>query len=71
MILAVKEGLDWLADRKQDDRLRRAATAIENAVIDVLKAGAPLTYDLVGESKAAKCSDVGKAIADLAAAKLH
>jgi hypothetical protein len=40
-------------------------------VIDVLKAGAPLTYDLVGESKAAKCSDVGKAIADLAAAKLH
>jgi isocitrate/isopropylmalate dehydrogenase len=71
MILAVKEGLDWLADRKQDDRLRRAASAIENAVIDVLKAGAPLTYDLVGESKAAKCSDVGKAIADLAAAKLH
>ena len=56
MILAVKEGLEWLGDRKQDPRLNRAARAIEAAVIDLLKAGAPLTYDLVGESKAAKCS---------------
>ena len=66
MILAVKEGLEWLGDRKQDPRLNRAARAIEAAVIDLLKAGAPLTYDLVGESKAAKCSEVGQWISEAA-----
>jgi 3-isopropylmalate dehydrogenase len=71
MILAVKEGLDWLGNRKDDPKLRRAAEAIEAAVVDVLAAGAPLTYDLVGEARAAKCSEVGKAIADGAAAKLR
>jgi isocitrate/isopropylmalate dehydrogenase len=70
MILAVKEGLDWLGRRKQDERLGRAAAAIESAVIATLGAGAPLTYDVVGEAKAARCSDVGKAIAEAAAAKL-
>lgn len=68
MILAVKEGCDWLADRKDDDALRRAATAIESAVVDVLEAGEPLTYDLVGPDRAAKCSDVGRAIAEKARA---
>ena len=71
MILAVKEGLEWLGHRKQDDRLVRAAQAVESAVVDILATGSPLTYDLVGEAKAAKCSEVGKAIADLAAAKLR
>lgn len=70
MILAVKEGLDWLGRRKQDERLGRAAAAIESAVVATLAAGAPLTYDIVGEAKAAKCSDVGKAIADAAAARV-
>lgn len=70
MILSVKEGLDWLGDQKGDDRLHKAAAAIEAAVEELLEKGAPLTYDLVGPDKAAKCSDVGKAIAELAAAKL-
>jgi 3-isopropylmalate dehydrogenase len=68
MILAVKEGLDWLGGRKADDALRRAAAAIERAVVDVLAAGGPLTYDVVGEAKAARCSEVGKAIAERARA---
>src|SRR5690606_25669137 len=58
MILSVKEGLDWLADRKQNDALRRGAQAIEEAVVEVLKAGAPLTYDIVGSAKGARCSEV-------------
>ncbi|MEM7158834.1 MAG: isocitrate/isopropylmalate family dehydrogenase [Myxococcota bacterium] len=68
MILSVKEGLDWLADRKDDEALRKGAAAIEAAVVEVLSAGAPLTYDIVGEGKAAKCSAVGEAIAGRAAA---
>ncbi len=70
MILAVEEGLSWLADRKDDPRLARAADAIERAVEAVLEAGEPLTSDLVGEAKAARCSDVGKAIAALAAERV-
>lgn len=67
MILSVKEGLDWLADRKGDDALRTGAAAIEKAVVEVLEAGEPLTYDIVGEDRAAKCSEVGAAIAERAA----
>ena len=70
MILAVKEGLDWLGTQKGDDALHRAAAAIEEAVIEVLEAGEPLTYDLVGNERAASCSAVGAAIAERAAAKL-
>ena len=71
MILSVKEGLSWLGDRKQDAALHRAAAAIEDAVVEVLEAGAPLTYDIVGEAKAAKCSEVGTEIARRAAARLR
>lgn len=70
MILAVKEGLDWLGEQKNDPRLGRAAAAIEEAVVEVLRAGQPLTYDLVGEARAARCSEVGQAIAELAVRKL-
>jgi 3-isopropylmalate dehydrogenase len=70
MILAVKEGLEWLGGRKQDPALKQAADAIEAAVVDILEAGAPLTYDLVGLDNAASCSAVGDAIAARAAAKL-
>lgn len=70
MILSVKEGLDWLGGQKGDDKLPKAAAAIEAAVVEVLEAGAPLTYDLVGNDKAAKCSEVGSAIAEAAARKL-
>lgn len=66
MILAVKEGLDWLGERKSDARLGRAAAAIEAAVVEVLRQGHPLTYDLVGEANASRCSEVGAAIAALA-----
>ena len=67
MILSVKEGLEWLGHRKGDEQLRKAADAVEQAVVEVLEAGEPLTYDIVGEAKAAKCSEVGKAIASRAA----
>jgi 3-isopropylmalate dehydrogenase len=70
MILSVKEGLEWLGARKNDPRLEKAADAIEAAVIEVLEAGAPLTYDLVGSDKAARCSEVGTAIAKSAASRL-
>jgi 3-isopropylmalate dehydrogenase len=70
MILAVKEGLDWLGQRKQDAALRQAAAAIEGAVIDVLEAGEPLTYDLAAPDKAAPCSAVGTAIAAAAVQRL-
>jgi len=67
MVLAIKEGLDWLGARRDDERLRRAASAIEGAVAQVLEAGEPLTYDLVGEARAARCSETGQAIAAEAA----
>jgi isocitrate/isopropylmalate dehydrogenase len=74
MVLAVKEGLEWLGNHKNDARLGQGARAIEAAVIELLKTGAPLTYDLVGEARAAKCSEVGQwlaeaAVRNLAAAK--
>ena len=71
MILTVKEGLEWLAHRNDSDpALLKAADAIEQAVLEVLDRGAPLTYDLVGSENAAKCSEVGQAIADAARARV-
>lgn len=70
MILAVKEGLEWLGERKADERLVRAGAAIEAAVIEILREGHPLTYDLVGEAKASRCSEVGEAITTLALRQL-
>ena len=60
MILAVQMMLDWLGRRKGDKAMRDAAAAVEKAVVAVLKAGKPLTYDLGGP---AKCSEVGTAVA--------
>jgi isocitrate/isopropylmalate dehydrogenase len=70
MVLAVKEGLEWLGGQKNDERLERAAVAIEAAVVEILEAGKPLTYDLVGSDQAAKCSEVGTAIAESAVRRL-
>jgi isocitrate/isopropylmalate dehydrogenase len=70
MVLAVKEGLEWLGAQKGDDRLERAAVAIEAAVVEILEAGKPLTYDLVGADEAAKCSEVGTALAEAAVRRL-
>jgi 3-isopropylmalate dehydrogenase len=70
MILAAKEACDWLGRRKKDTKLIRAGAAIEEAVRILLEQGAPLTYDMVGDGKAAKCSEVGRACAELAASAL-
>jgi len=61
-ILALKMMLEWLGERFSDERLLRGARLVEDAVAAVLKEGRPLTYDLVGESRAARCSEVGEAI---------
>ena len=62
MILATAEGLRWLGGRKADAELTEAGDAIEDSVVAVVAAGAPLTYDLVGEEHAASTSEVGAAI---------
>jgi 3-isopropylmalate dehydrogenase len=61
-ILAVQMMLDWLATRHADERLARAAGKVEAAVAAVLLEGKTLTYDLIGEEKAARCSEVGVAV---------
>ncbi len=61
-ILAVQMMLDWLGTRRQDDRLVRAACEVEAAVGLVLYEGKTLTYDLIGEENAARCSEVGAAV---------
>ncbi|MBI3949616.1 MAG: isocitrate/isopropylmalate dehydrogenase family protein [Acidobacteria bacterium] len=61
-ILAMQMMLDWLGVKYTDDRLTKAAGMIEAAVAAVIAEGKTLTYDLVGEEKAAKCSEVGAAV---------
>jgi 3-isopropylmalate dehydrogenase len=61
-IMAMQMMLDWLGARHQDDRLVRAARGVESAVELVLYEGKTLTYDLIGEEKAARCSEVGAAV---------
>jgi 3-isopropylmalate dehydrogenase len=61
-ILAMQMMLDWLATRHGDDRLSHAASNVEAAVAAVLQEGRTLTYDLIGEQEAARCSEVGAAV---------
>jgi 3-isopropylmalate dehydrogenase len=61
-ILSVQMMLDWLGTRHEDDRLTRAAAAVETAVEELLSEGKTLTYDLIGEEKASRCSEVGAAV---------
>jgi len=61
-ILAMQMMLGWLATRHADQKLASAAAAVEAAVAAVLLAGQTLTYDLVGEGRAARCSEVGAAV---------
>lgn len=61
-ILSVQMMLDWLGTRNADDRLLDAAHKVEMAVAAVLSEGKTLTYDLIGEEKASRCSDVGRAV---------
>ena len=62
MLLATKEGLQWLGDRHGDERLTRAADSLEAAVAGQLAEGKVLTYDLVGQAEASTCNAVGDAI---------
>ena len=62
MILAAGEALRWLGRRKEDPGLVRAGDGVEAAVRKVLAAGSPLTYDLVGEERAAPLSRVAEAV---------
>src|ERR1044072_3299343 len=61
-ILSMQMMLDWLGERHDDQRLLRAAEKVEDAVAELLREGKTLTYDLVGEDKAARCSEVGAAV---------
>jgi 3-isopropylmalate dehydrogenase len=61
-ILAMQMMLGWLGTKCNDERLSRAANLVEQAVMEVLREGKTLTYDLVGPEKAAKCSQVGAAV---------
>jgi len=62
MIFSVSEALRWLAGRKDLPELSKGAKSIEDAIQAVLEKGDPLTYDLVGEEKAATMSKVTDAI---------
>lgn len=64
MLLSIREGLQWLGERKDDAGLIAGADAVEAAVRGLLEAGEPLTYDLAGVERAAPCSVVGSAVAD-------
>jgi len=63
-ILSVQMMLDWLGTRHEDERLLRAAAKVEDAVAQLLSEGKTLTYDLIGEAKASRCSEVGAAVAE-------
>jgi isocitrate/isopropylmalate dehydrogenase len=62
MILAVRESLRWLGERKSLPAVVSASDKIEQAVRAVLKRGDTLTYDMVGTDRAAPMSKVGDAI---------
>lgn len=63
-IMAMQMMLDWLATRFSDNRLADAARSVEEAVAAVLFEGKTLTYDLIGEDKASRCSEVGAAVVE-------
>jgi 3-isopropylmalate dehydrogenase len=61
-ILSVQMMLDWLGLRYEDERLQLAAQKVEAAVAALLSEGKTLTYDLIGEANASRCSKVGVAV---------
>jgi 3-isopropylmalate dehydrogenase len=63
-ILSAAQALLWLGTRRSDPELLRAAGAVEAAVCDVLAAGEPLTYDMVGTERAAPMTAVTSAVVD-------
>jgi isocitrate/isopropylmalate dehydrogenase len=63
-ILSGQMMLDWLGTRNEDERLLRAAEKVEAAVTELLSEGKTLTYDLIGEERASRCSEVGLTVED-------
>ncbi len=61
-ILSAQMMLDWLGTRHEDVRLTQAAEKVETAVEELLREGKTLTYDLIGEEKASRRSEVGAAV---------
>jgi len=61
-VLAAAEALEWLGGRRADDALVIAGARIEAAVREVLRKGQTLTYDLVGQGRAASGSAVTDAV---------
>lgn len=59
MLLSVKMMLRWLGIKHEDMALEKAATDLEQAVINILTKGEILTKDLGGK---ARCSEMGQAI---------
>ncbi|WP_206420113.1 isocitrate/isopropylmalate dehydrogenase family protein [Minwuia thermotolerans] len=57
MILSAALMLDWLGRRREDERLQRAASAIERAVEAALGSGAARTRDLGGKATTAAAAD--------------
>jgi 3-isopropylmalate dehydrogenase len=64
MLLATAEGLRWLGRRKDDQTLVDGGDAIETCIKALIAQGEPLTYDLVGEERAAPMSVVTSALID-------
>ena len=62
MFLACAEGLKWLGQRHNDQRLMGSGVKLEQAVAEIVKEGSPLTFDLVGEENAASMSEVTDAV---------
>jgi isocitrate/isopropylmalate dehydrogenase len=63
-VLALAETLKWLGERHCDELLTRGGEAVEAAVREVIRNGETLTYDLVGDRRAASMSQVTTAILD-------
>lgn len=61
-VLSMQMMLDWLGNRHDDERLLRASAKVEAAVAELLSEGKTLTYDLIGDEKASRCSEVGAAV---------
>ncbi len=70
MLLATGAALAWLSQGHDDERLARAAQAIEDAVAAIVARGEPLTEDLVGSDSGAAMSAVGRAVREGTAQRL-
>ena len=62
MFLACAEGLKWLGQHHNDQRLIESGVKLERVVAEIVEEGSPLTFDLVGEENAASMSEVTDAV---------